>query len=187
MEIEISKVANLPTKHGTFKIQSFKDREKEHLVIFTKELPDTPLVRIHSECLTGDTLGSLKCDCGEQLHFALEKISKEEGMVIYLRQEGRDIGLLNKVNAYFLQDSGLDTVEANHQLGFDDDLRNYDIVDFILEYFKINKIRLLTNNPNKLNSLKNVEIIDRVPIQIEPNSYNIEYLKTKKEKSGHLL
>lgn len=187
MQIEISSVANLPTKYGNFKIQSFKELHKEHLVIFTEKFDDIPLVRIHSECLTGDTLGSLKCDCGEQLRFALEVITQYGGMVIYLRQEGRDIGLLNKVNAYSLQDIGFDTVEANHQLGFEDDLRSYDIVDYILEYFKVKKIKLLTNNPNKLKSLKNVEIIERVPIKIEPNIFNKNYLKTKKDKSGHLL
>jgi GTP cyclohydrolase II len=187
MQIEISSVANLPTKYGKFKIQSFKELQKEHLVIFTEPLEEIPTVRIHSECLTGDTLGSLKCDCGEQLKFALELISEIGGMVIYLRQEGRDIGLLNKVNAYSLQDRGFDTVEANHQLGFEDDLRRYDIVDYILEYFKVKKIKLLTNNPNKLKSLKSVEIIERVPIQMEPNLFNRDYLNTKREKSGHLI
>ncbi len=187
MDIKISEIANLPTKFGKFKIQAFKENDKEHLVIFTEKIPQIPFVRIHSECLTGDTLGSLKCDCGEQLKIALKKISGDGGMVIYLRQEGRNIGLLNKVNAYSLQDKGLDTVEANHQLGFEDDLRSYEIVEFILEYYKINKIKLLTNNPKKIDSLKNIEIIERVPIIVKPNEFNENYLKTKKEKSGHFL
>lgn len=187
MDIKVSEIANLPTKFGQFKIQAFKEKDKEHLVIFTKKLPETPIVRVHSECLTGDTLGSLKCDCGEQLEVALKIINQNGGMVIYLRQEGRNIGLLNKVNAYSLQDKGLDTVEANHQLGFNDDERSYEIVEFILKYFKINKIKLLTNNPKKIESLKEIEIVKRVPIIIEPNKFNMSYLKTKKEKSGHFL
>ncbi|MDR0467299.1 MAG: GTP cyclohydrolase II RibA, partial [Campylobacteraceae bacterium] len=132
MEIEISQVANLPTSYGEFKIQAFKQKDKEHLVIFTEPVKDNLPIRIHSECLTGDTLGSLKCDCGEQLKNALKYIDKNGGMIIYLKQEGRNIGLLNKVNAYALQDTGLNTIEANHQLGFKADERTYEIVDFIL-------------------------------------------------------
>lgn len=147
MNIDISNIAKLPSKYGEFKIQSFQEGIKEHLVIFKEPFGDAPLIRIHSECLTGDSLGSLKCDCGEQLQFALESIANSGGMVIYLRQEGRNIGLFNKVNAYALQDTGLDTIEANHQLGFQDDERTYEIVEFILNYFDINKIHLLTNNP----------------------------------------
>lgn len=187
MEIKVSQIANLPTKYGNFNIQCFKEGEKEHLAIFTKDLPQTPVVRVHSECLTGDTLGSKKCDCGEQLEFALNYIAKNGGMVLYLRQEGRNIGLLNKVNAYALQDKGLDTVEANHQLGFSADERSYEIVEFILNHFGIKKIKLLTNNPNKIESLKNIEIVERIPIKIEPNPHNENYLKIKKEKMGHLL
>ncbi len=187
MRIAISNVANLPTKYGDFKIQSFQEGVKEHLVIFKEPFGDSPIVRVHSECLTGDTLGSLKCDCGEQLEFALKTVSKEGGMVIYLRQEGRDIGLLNKVNAYALQDMGLDTIEANHQLGFSADERSYEIVEFILNRFKIKSIRLLTNNPKKIESIKGVEIKERIPIVIESNPHNKEYLKTKKEQMGHLL
>ncbi len=187
MRINISNIANLPTKYGNFKIQSFREGVKEHLVIFNEPLGKTPIVRIHSECLTGDTIGSLKCDCGDQLQYALKTIGEKGGMVIYLRQEGRDIGLLNKVNAYALQDAGYDTVEANHQLGFEADERNYEMVDIILHHFKIKSIRLLTNNPKKLSSLKNIEIVERIPIIIEPNKYNKEYLKTKKEEMGHLL
>ncbi len=187
MKITISEIANLPTKFGAFKIQSFKEHDKEHLAIFTEDYHDTPIVRIHSECLTGDALGSLKCDCGEQLAYALTMIAKEGGMVLYLRQEGRNIGLLNKVNAYALQDKGWDTVEANHQLGFSADERSYEIVEFILNHYGIKKIRLLTNNPKKVESLEGIDIIERLPIMIEANPYNKNYLQIKKEKMGHLF
>ncbi len=187
MKITISEIASLPTRFGTFKIQSFKEGEKEHLAIFKEPYHDNPIVRIHSECLTGDALGSMKCDCGEQLSFALKMISKEGGMVLYLRQEGRNIGLLNKVNAYALQDKGFDTVEANHQLGFAADERSYEIVEFILNHFGIKKIRLLTNNPKKVESLEGIEITQRLPIMIEANEHNKNYLQIKKEKMGHLF
>ncbi|MDD2383885.1 MAG: GTP cyclohydrolase II [Sulfurospirillaceae bacterium] len=186
MKIEISDVANLPSRFGNFKIQSFKEGIKEHLVIFKEPLHVNPLVRIHSECLTGDTIGSLKCDCRDQLEFALKMIEKEGGMVIYLRQEGRNIGLLNKVNAYALQDKGFNTIEANHQLGFKADERTYEIVEFILDYFGIKSIQLLTNNPRKMEGIKGITITKRVPVVIESNSFNEGYLKTKKEQMGHL-
>ena len=185
--MEISQIANLPTKYGNFKIQSFKEGDKEHLVIFTQNLPEIPLVRIHSECLTGDALGSLKCDCGEQLEYALKQINEKGGMVIYLRQEGRGIGLFNKVNAYHLQDKGFDTVEANHQLGFEADMRDFSIVEEILKHFNIDKIKLLTNNPKKEFAFKNIKVIERLPVKVKPNPYNENYLKTKKEKLGHIL
>ena len=184
---KISNIANLPTKYGEFKIQSFKEDNREHLVIFTENMPKTPLVRVHSECLTGDVLGSLKCDCGEQLDASLKQIAKSGGMVIYHRQEGRNIGLFNKVNAYALQDSGLDTIEANHQLGFKADERTYDIVRDILTHFGIKRLNLLTNNPKKLEALEGFEIVERVPIVIEANSCNKDYLQVKKEQMGHLL
>ncbi|MFV0482225.1 MAG: GTP cyclohydrolase II [Campylobacteraceae bacterium] len=187
MKIEISKSANLPSRFGDFKIQAFKQGEKEHLAIFREPLGEVVNVRIHSECLTGDAIGSLKCDCRDQLESSLSYINEHTGMIIYLRQEGRNIGLLNKVNAYNLQDKGFDTIEANHQLGFKADERTYEIVDFILEYFNIKKINLLTNNPQKLKSLKSVEIVKRVPVIIKSNPYNKEYLKIKKEQMGHLL
>lgn len=187
MIINISNIANLPSRFGNFKIQAFQEGIKEHLVIFKEPLNDIPLVRIHSECLTGDVLGSLKCDCGEQLVQALVKIDSLGGMVIYLRQEGRNIGLLNKINAYALQDKGLNTIEANLRLGFQEDERSYEIVEFILAYFNIQKIRLLTNNPNKIESLPHIDIIERWPIVMASNKYNKEYLKTKKELMGHLL
>lgn len=187
MSIKISEVANLPTKFGKFKIQCFKQGEKDHLAIFHKPFKEVPILRVHSECLTGDALGSLKCDCGDQLAFALKTISENGGLIIYLRQEGRDIGLLNKVNAYALQDKGFDTVEANHQLGFKADLRTYEMVEYILNYYKIDKIRLLTNNPKKIEAIKGIEITERLPIIIESNSYNEGYLEVKKNQMGHLL
>lgn len=192
MDIEVSKVANLPTKHGQFLIQSFKEGVKEHLVIYTKnyaegfQKEDVVNVRVHSECLTGDAIGSVKCDCQAQLNYALDYINEHGGMVIYLRQEGRNIGLLNKVNAYALQDSGFDTVEANHQLGFASDQRTYEIVDFIFEKYGIKKINLMTNNPAKINSIA-VEIVDRIEVKVGETTYNSNYLKTKKEKMEHLL
>ena len=186
MNIEVSNVANLPTTHGDFLIQSFKEGIKEHLVIFTKDLEEIPTVRIHSECLTGDAIGSIKCDCQAQLNYALDFISDNSGMVIYLRQEGRDIGLLNKVNAYSLQDKGFDTVEANHQLGFASDQRTYEIVDFIFEYYGIKEVKLITNNPAKLKGIK-AKIVDRIPVQVGETSQNSEYLRVKKEKMDHIL
>lgn len=183
-----SQIATLPTRYGTFKIQAFKDEVgKEHLAIFTEKLPETPIVRVHSECLTGDTLGSVKCDCGEQLHAAMEMIAQEGGMIIYHRQEGRNIGLLNKVNAYALQDQGFDTITANHQLGFKADERTYEIVEYILDHFGIKKLRLLTNNPKKIESLQNIQIVERIPIQIAANPHNEGYLQVKKEQMGHML
>ena len=189
MKIEISEVANLPSRFGTFKIQSFKEGIKEHLVIFKEPLLTNPLVRIHSECLTGDTIGSLKCDCRDQLEYALKAIDKEGGMVIYLRQEGRNIGLLNKVNAYALQDQGRNTIEANVELGFAPDERTYDVVREVFNDFGLTKIKLLTNNPAKVLVVEglDVEIVERIPVIIDSNPYNEGYLKTKKEYMGHLL
>lgn len=187
MKIEISNVANLPSRFGTYKLKAFKENEKEHLAIYKEPFSDIVNVRIHSECLTGDAIGSLKCDCRDQLEAALTYIEKNGGMIIYLRQEGRNIGLLNKINAYNLQDQGFDTIEANHQLGFRADERTYEIVDEILSHFNIKKINLLTNNPEKLLGLKCVEVVNRIPIQIKPNEFNKEYLKIKKEQMGHML
>jgi GTP cyclohydrolase II len=185
--IEISNVAKLPTKYGEFRVQAFREGCKEHLAIFTETIPTVPTIRVHSECLTGDTLGSLKCDCGEQLQKALKIISQNGGILIYHRQEGRNIGLLNKINAYALQDEGLNTIEANHQLGFEADERTYEIVEVILEHFGLERIKLLTNNPSKINSLKGVKIVERVSIRVDSNPYNREYLRVKKEKMGHIL
>ncbi|MCK9472929.1 GTP cyclohydrolase II [Sulfurimonas sp.] len=187
MNIKISEIANLPTRFGDFKVKAFKEGSKEHLVIFKKNLDEIPIVRVHSECLTGDAMGSLKCDCRDQLEHALKLASKTNGMVIYLRQEGRNIGLLNKINAYALQDKGLNTVEANHQLGFAADERTYEIVIFILNHFNINRIKLLTNNPRKIDSLGGIEIVERIPIIMKSNPHNEAYLNVKKDEMGHLL
>ncbi len=192
MNVEISDIADLPTKFGIFKIQAFKERMengcfKEHLAIFTDPLPDIPIVRVHSECLTGDVFGSRKCDCGEQLEFALRMIQNSGGMIVYLRQEGRNIGLFNKVNAYALQDRGFDTVAANHQLGFGSDERTYEIVEKILGHYGIEKISLLTNNPKKIEGLKDILIIERIPVVVESNPHNESYLQAKKSKMGHML
>ncbi len=187
MNIKVSDIANLPSRFGSFKVKAFKEGHKEHLVIFKEPLAKVPVVRVHSECLTGDAVGSLKCDCRDQLEYALEMAEKTNGMVIYLRQEGRNIGLLNKINAYALQDKGLDTIEANHQLGFRTDERSYEIVTFILHHFGINKIKLLTNNPEKINAISDIEIVERLSIVVESNRYNEDYLNVKKEKMGHML
>jgi len=187
MNIEISNEAKLPSRFGTFKVKAFKEGDKEHLAIYTDNMPDTPTVRVHSECLTGDAIGSLKCDCRDQLEFALKLASETKGMVIYLRQEGRNIGLLNKINAYALQDGGLNTIEANHQLGFEADERTYEIVTEILHHFNIHKIKLLTNNPDKVNSISDIEIVERLPIVMEANDFNKDYLDVKKDEMGHLF
>jgi GTP cyclohydrolase II len=157
------------------------------LVIYAENLDEIPIVRVHSECLTGDAIGSLKCDCRDQLEYALTLIGQKAGMVIYLRQEGRNIGLLNKINAYALQDKGFNTIEANHQLGFAADERTYEIVTFILKHFGIEKIKLLTNNPNKINSISDIEIVERIPIIMDSNIHNEAYLDVKRDEMGHLL
>jgi len=187
LNIKISEIANLPSRFGDFKVKAFKEGNKEHLVIFKEKLDEIPIVRVHSECLTGDAIGSLKCDCRDQLEHALTLASKTNGMVIYLRQEGRNIGLLNKINAYALQDKGLNTIEANHQLGFAADERTYEMVTFILHHFNIHKIKLLTNNPKKIDSLSDIEIVERIPIIMKSNPHNEAYLNVKKDEMGHLL
>jgi len=184
--------ANIPTIFGAFTVTGFLERSsgKEHLAIHSGELhPEkrTP-VRIHSECWTGDVLGSLRCDCRQQLHAGLEHIAEHGGILLYLRQEGRGIGLLNKLKAYALQEQGLDTVEANHALGFPDDLRSYEAAAAMLSHFGIRRIRLLTNNPRKVAALEQSGLdVEREPHEFSANPFNIHYLQTKAAKSGHLL
>ncbi len=185
---------NLPTEYGDFRIIAYSNSldEKEHLALVKGEISeeDQVLVRVHSECLTGDIFGSFRCDCGPQLHAALRAIEEAgKGVLVYLRQEGRGIGLIHKLKAYELQDQGYDTVEANHQLGFPADLRDYGIGAQILKDLGVKKMRLLTNNPRKIKGLEGhgLEVVERVPLIIEPTKENLRYLQTKKSKLGHLL
>lgn len=193
-DVYIYSQTNLPTLYGRFKVCVFRNNidHKEHLAIVHGNIANTRAVpaRIHSECLTSEVLGSLKCDCREQLQTALEYIAgQERGVVLYLRQEGRGIGLGNKIRAYALQEAGYDTVEANHKLGFPDDLRRYDVAAAMLHILGVKSVRLLTNNPSKISGIEEfgIPVVERLPLQINPNPINHFYLHTKAEKSGHLL
>ncbi len=184
--------ARLPTKYGEFRMIAFPGEEenREHLAIIMGDITEGEvLVRVHSECLTGDTFYSKRCDCGIQLESAMEKIAKEgKGMIVYLRQEGRGIGLVNKLHAYNLQDEGMDTVEANEKLGFEGELREYEAAARILKSMNVSKIILMTNNPAKVEDLKsNGFEVKRIPHKTVPNKENKEYLKTKSERMGHEL
>jgi len=192
--VEHLTTVNLPTDFGDFTMHAYSDRltEEVHVALVRGNISedDAPLVRVHSECLTGDVLGSLRCDCGPQLHTAMAQIAKESrGVILYMRQEGRGIGLLNKLKAYNLQDEGLDTVQANEALGFSADLRDYGIGAQILKDLGITNLRLLTNNPKKTVGLSGygLQVEKRVPIQTEANPHNIRYLRTKRDKLGHQL
>lgn len=186
--------ADLPTEFGDFKIIAYTNTldGKEHIALVMGEIdPRVPtLVRVHSECLTGDVFGSWRCDCGPQLHAALTQIAEAgQGVLVYMRQEGRGIGLINKIKAYHLQEQGLDTVEANHELGFAADLRDYGIGAQILKDVGVGQMKLLTNNPRKISGLSGhgLTVVERVPIEIDASAFNERYLNTKKSKLGHLL
>jgi GTP cyclohydrolase II len=192
--VRIMGVAELPTRFGRFRVVAFWNNrdEKEHVAIVRGNVlggEDVP-ARIHSECVTGDAIGSLRCDCRDQLETALEKIGElERGLVLDLRQEGRGIGLVNKVKAYALQDGGLDTVEANLALGFRDDERDYAIAAHMIESLEIRSIQLMTNNPRKLGALARhgILVTKRLPLVIPPNGHNGFYLETKRDRSGHWI
>jgi GTP cyclohydrolase II len=192
--VSIASIADLPSRLGDFQIVAFINNYdgKEQIAIIHGDIceGEDVLTRLHSECLTGDAIGSLRCDCRDQLESALEQIGREEkGIVLYLRQEGRGIGLVNTIRAYGLQDHGMDTVEANLALGFKDDEREYGVAAHMLASLKVKSIRLMTNNPRKINELENlgVMITERVPHVLPTNEHNKFYLETKAIKSGHLI
>lgn len=192
--VRVVAMAELPTRFGDFHIVAFENNRdgKEHVAITRGDVigAENVPVRLHSECLTGDVIGSLRCDCRDQLEAALETIGRmETGMVLYLRQEGRGIGLINKIRAYSLQDEGLDTVEANLALGFRDDERDYAVAAHMLMSLKVQSIQLMTNNPKKMNQLTRygINVTGRIPHIMQPNEHNRFYLETKAVKSGHMI
>jgi GTP cyclohydrolase II len=184
--------SRLPSKYGQFSIEAFESGNDEmpHLAVFNAGVKaDVVNVRIHSECITGDLFGSLRCDCGEQLKSSLQYIEEHGGMLIYLRQEGRGIGLTNKLKAYNLQDEGADTIVANHQLGFETDLRTYEAAIAILKHHNVSRIHLMTNNPEKLEAFENsgIHVESRVPLVVPPVAENERYMQTKRNDLGHML
>ncbi len=185
--------STLTTIYGRFKVKAYNSEADQfpHLILFTENISykEAVDVRIHSECMTGDVFGSTKCDCGEQLEYSMKWIQRNGGIIIYLRQESRGIGLVNKLKAYNLQENGLNTREANLQLGFHSDNRNYTQAILMLEDLGIEKIRLLTNNPEKIWAFENsnIQVMDRLSIEITPKPENMNYLNTKKREMGHLL
>lgn len=189
----VKKAASLlPTKYGLFEIIVYKsiDEDSEHVVLKSKKSKgDTPFVRLHSKCLTGDTFGSLRCDCGDQLAGSMKAVAREGGLILYLNQEGRGIGLTDKIHAYCLQDQGIDTVEANLQMGLPIDARDYCVAAEILKDLGISRIRLLTNNPQKIKGLQGygINVVSRVSLEVSPNKINSSYLLAKKYKLGHKL
>lgn len=190
--MELYSTAKMPTKYGDFKILTFinKINKNHHIMLIKGEIEDGVLCRIHSECLTGDALGSKRCDCGEQYDYAMRKIAEEgKGIMVYMRQEGRGIGLVNKLMAYQLQDTGLDTVDANLALGFKEDMREYYEAYQMLKNIGVKSVRLMTNNPAKIKHLTDYGLIieERIPIRIEASKYDYFYLETKKNRMGHLL
>jgi 3,4-dihydroxy 2-butanone 4-phosphate synthase/GTP cyclohydrolase II len=193
--MKATKVAetSLPTPYGTFRLLGFQSSDKSEsaiALVMGNVTGEAALLRIHSQCLTGDVFGSGRCDCGDQLHFALERIAdRGAGILIYQLQEGRGIGLMNKLLAYELQDSGHDTVEANYHLGFEADHRNYELCAAILRHLGVSNVRLMSNNPRKIDSLvsSGIRVAERIPIEIPPSDGTEKYLKTKKAKLGHLL
>lgn len=194
MTISYVESSRLPTPWGVFEMHGFEDKanDKEHVVLTMGDVGDGEpvLIRIHSECLTGDSLFSLRCDCGSQLQAAMQKIAERgRGALLYLRQEGRGIGLLNKIKAYKLQDEGADTVEANEQLGFGADMRDYSVCQVMLEHLNITSVKLMTNNPRKVQALEDqgMRVIERIGLQTGQNPHNQKYLATKAGKLGHFL
>ncbi len=194
MTVRYVESSRLPTAWGEFDMHGFEDAEsnKEHVVLTMGDVGDGEpvLARVHSECLTGDALFSMRCDCGNQLQAALKAISEEgRGAIFYLRQEGRGIGLLNKIKAYKLQDEGADTVEANEQLGFGADMRDYSILGPMIEHLNIKSVRLMTNNPRKVAALEEqgVIVVERIPLHTDSNPHNEKYLQTKAGKLGHMF
>lgn len=186
--------SRLPTPYGEFMVHGFEDADtgQEHVAITMGDVTDNEpvLCRVHSECLTGDSLFSMRCDCGAQLQTALQRIAEEgRGIILYLRQEGRGIGLINKIRAYELQDQGADTVEANERLGFDADLRDYSMCKTMFTYFQVTRLRLMTNNPVKVTALTKfgLEITERIPLETGQNDHNARYLATKAGKLGHMF